>query len=331
MRQTHSLAIITVMVQFAQGTVLAQRFQPVGSMEGYREYPRATLLSNGKVLVAGGGLRSTEVFDPVTNQFTTSAQMSLARHAPAAALLQNGHVLMLGGHDQRTDVERFDPATGSFSPAGNLTEPRKFATATLLGDGPVSTATLQGEGQVLVVGGLGANGEKLATVELYDPATGQSRKTRDSLTVPRSGHTAVKLADGRVAIFGGDVLIDEEIDSRIEIFDPSTETFEVTGVAVPGRVCTANDLLDGQILLTWVDERTDVTYVGMYNTPEQSIVGRVLFRRSGAAFYPEVAVRLATGEVLIPGGLLVDRFRIVSGIADAWLVDKSGSPALPGR
>ena len=63
----------------------------------------ATLLSNGKVLAAGGfaailqTLRTVEVFDPLSSVWTATMSMTDVRHAHTATLLANGKVLTLGG------------------------------------------------------------------------------------------------------------------------------------------------------------------------------------------------------------------------------------------
>src|SRR5260370_13357142 len=74
-------------------------------MSTARDYATATLLPNGKVLIAGGFgdagvLSSTELYDPATNTFAPSnatPEMNSARVADTATLLRNGKVLIAGG------------------------------------------------------------------------------------------------------------------------------------------------------------------------------------------------------------------------------------------
>jgi hypothetical protein len=85
----------------------------------------------------------------------------------AATLMPDGRVLVVGDDS----AELYDPATNTWSTAGELNLPRF----------DLHTATLLGDGRVLVVGGSegadkfsgnyqGAQG--LTVVELYMPATG---------------------------------------------------------------------------------------------------------------------------------------------------------------
>ena len=114
---------LTLLVVLLFGLVLPQpasaasTWTPVASMNTAREYPAATLLPNGMILVVGGYgasgiLDSAEVYDPATNIWTTVASMHTARHAHTATLLPNGKLLVVGGStgsSGTTGVEVYDP------------------------------------------------------------------------------------------------------------------------------------------------------------------------------------------------------------------------------
>jgi hypothetical protein len=177
-------------------------FSPTGSMSTYRANHTATLLSDGRVLVTGGGdpsyqhsysLSSAELYNPKTGTFSATGTMTTARSAHSATLLPDGRVLIAGGcaggcwdHNPVASAELYDPKTGTFGATGSMSAARDSHAATLLSDG-----------RVLVTGGGG-----LDSAERYDPTTG-TFDAIGSMTRPRSDHTAALLPDGRVLIAGG--------------------------------------------------------------------------------------------------------------------------------
>src|SRR5688572_14255946 len=75
----------------------AGRFVQTGALHQPRVAHTATLLSNGQVLVCGGGdgsapLNSAEVYDPAEETFTLVGNLAAARHSHRAVLLPNGKV-----------------------------------------------------------------------------------------------------------------------------------------------------------------------------------------------------------------------------------------------
>ena len=142
-----------------------------GSLNTARYQHTATLLPNGKVLVAGGinsgigYLTSAELYDPATGTWTTTGSLNTARYHHTATLLPNGKVLVTGGVLQQlgylSSAELYDPASGTWTTTGPLNTARDLHTATLLPNG-----------KVLVAGGY--NGSYLASAELYDVSLGFS-------------------------------------------------------------------------------------------------------------------------------------------------------------
>ncbi|MDQ6740624.1 MAG: hypothetical protein M3021_09755 [Actinomycetota bacterium] len=101
----------------------------------------ATLLRDGKVLLAGGN--SAELYDPSTGTFAASNDMTAYRYQHTATLLSDGTALITGD----ASAELYDPTAGTFAPAGNMTTARYSHTATALPDGTV-----------LITGGYGNTG-----------------------------------------------------------------------------------------------------------------------------------------------------------------------------
>jgi hypothetical protein len=143
-----------------------------------RENHTATLLSDGRVLVAGGAafdangqplgygpLGSAEIFDPKTGTFSATGSMNFGAENYTATLLSDGRVLFAGGDagmESLASAEVYDPSTGIFTSIGSMTTSREGHTATLLSDG-----------RVLIAGGQAAgntnSGTPFASAELYQP------------------------------------------------------------------------------------------------------------------------------------------------------------------
>jgi hypothetical protein len=145
-----------------------------GSLSTERVFHTATLLSNGKVLVAGGDDGNTaELYDPVTGTWSPTGSLGTNQWVQTATLLPSGKVLAVGG----ATAELYDPATGTWS---STASPDTSGTATLLPNG-----------KVLVVGG--------TTAELYDSATG-TWSFAGSPVGPLNDQTAILLSNGQVLL-----------------------------------------------------------------------------------------------------------------------------------
>ena len=189
-------------------------FTPTGDMTTQRQGHTATLLTNGKVLIAGGSaILSAELYDPLTGTFALTGSMTTPRAGHTATLLPDGKVLIAGGSVSGS-AELYDPSTGTFTATGAMTTPRGGHTATLLNTG-----------KVLITGGdsTAATG---GTAELYDPLTGAFTRT-GSLAAARAGYVSVLLPNGRVLIQGGEVC-DDNVEPNPELYDPVSGQFTLT-------------------------------------------------------------------------------------------------------
>jgi len=213
--------------------------QPTGSMNSPRSYHSATLLQDGRVLLAGGAttnsvstykpMQTAEVYDPATGRFASAGDMATPRWAHSAVLLPNGRVLIVGG--RAAGAELYDPATNTFLPAPGVSANRCYTIATLLSDG-----------RVLIAGGSDCSNAILDTAEIYDPLTGESTPT-GNLVVAQSFSAAALLPDGRVLLVSGSYSVVSQI------YDPTTGSFTFGPHTVsPGSGQTATLLPDGSVL-----------------------------------------------------------------------------------
>ena len=228
-----------------------------GALAKARIWHTATRLDDGSVFVVGGRgldsgaeLRSAELYDPATQDFTRVGSFAEGRSFHTATFLADGRVLIVGGDGilkgnvRRAipSAELYDPTTQQFTTVGPMQRGRRSHTATLLDDG-----------QVLIVGASDEDGRRPA-VEVHDPQN-QAFSPVGSPVRRRVAHTATRLDDDRVLIVGG--IDDEEGDpiSSAKLYDPAPQEFTTVGSleqALVGHTTTL--LLDGRVLVGGLHE-----------------------------------------------------------------------------
>ena len=228
-------------------------FTATGSMNTAHVYHTATLLSDGRVLVAGGldansnPIATAEIFDPSNGTFTPTGSMTIAGGFRTATLLNTGKVLVAGGFDfggsAIATAELFDLSTGTFSATSSMSVARAGHTATLLPDG-----------KVLVIGGAPVWTDHAAsTAELFDPVA-KGFTPAGTMAAARALHTATLLPDGRVLVAGGSSFFYGSSPvslAEAELFDPTTASFVVTSKMTTARESqTATLLQTGVVLIT---------------------------------------------------------------------------------
>jgi hypothetical protein len=310
------------------------QFVATGSMHTARMDATATLLKNGRVLIAGGSntvgshgliFASAELYDPATGKFTTTGSMSIRRTDHTATLLKDGRVLIAGGYtcsssaacssgpfQEVASAEIYNPKTGKFSPTGSMTAPRAYGTATLLLDGKV----------------LMAQGDRTAWAELYDPTSGRFVRTSKQLDFVQA--TTTLLPDGRVLLAGQAIrattaaIYDEasgkftDISAKIAPCATSVATYQGYAVERIGPIAAAV-LKDGRVLLF------DTGYLETYD-PTSGACTDAGFISPNAQWEGPTATLLKDGRVLFAGGAFESDVAMEQITAAAVLYDPvSGS------
>lgn len=323
-------AVVTVALAaaltMAAAPARAGSFSLTGAIDPARQFHTATLLPDGKVLVAGGygsggvgWLIDCQLYDPQKGEFVPTGRLSTRRDAHTATLLPNGKVLVAGGEEVNergfsvllASAELYDPASGRFSLTGSMVTGRELHSATLMNNG-----------KVLIAGGEDAKGYALTRAEIYDPALGSFIPTA-SMSVGRYGQTATALADGQVLIAGGERIDEDGFDialSSAELYNPATGRFHPTGsMRVARKHHTATMLHDGRVLIAGGEDNNGhaLDSAELYDPASGTFhsIGRMISAHDSGA-----ATLLDDGNVLIAGG-----FSGASGVSAAAELYEPGS------
>ena len=277
------------------------------SMSTKRFRHSATRLEDGKVLIAGGeggecfanpcpGVSgSSELYDPIRDTWSVTGELRQRRAGHSATLLKDGRVLIAGGTDsgiyiggfsELNSAELYDPATGEWRRTAKFN--RIFG---------VNSATLLANGKVLAMGSSKPTGH---SAELYDPVT----ETWSITAAPSQRGTAVLLPDGKVLVL---VLSKEN-----EIYDPATETWSSAGQRNTLKWARTGTLLtNGKVLATGTDE-SGLPGAELYdpNTGAWSVTGPPLAGLGTVTLLPE-------GRVLTSGGGFTSE-NLASGEAEIY-------------
>jgi hypothetical protein len=291
---------------------LNRTFLPGPNLSVSRAFHSATLLQDGRVLIAGGtnasgvAQSSCEIYDHATGTLAATGAMGSARLAHTATRLADGRVLVAGG------LANYQGADTQLAAVLNTAQ---------------------------------------STGEVYDPATGLWTAVANTMTSVRSGHTASLEADGRVLLVSGvNGGIITSLGSNQPTFtatcnryDPTTNTFQVAPAMPLGRAFQgASRLASGELLVTgglitagpFGEALASSTCYRFNGTTWTQVASLPV----GVAFHSQV--ELADGSAHVSGGYLGDFVTLVataaSGVhngttytAKAQLGTTPGAPAQP--
>jgi Galactose oxidase, central domain len=284
------------------------RFTPAGKPQAQHGWGvTATLLQDGKVLVAGGSTgcdspcytASAELYDPGTGAFEPTGKLTVPRAEARAVLLRNGDVLFAGGTAMAENkplltAELYHPSTGTFTAIG----------ATHLSD--ATQMILLKDGRALIVGSSGA--------DLYDPSTNRFTIT-GAMTVPRSKFGGALLPDGHVLIAGGQS--GGPWGTRVtstQIYDPGPGRFSPGPELIENRFKLSKavvSLKDGRVLIAGGAEQAEV-----YDAGSGAFAAVGGSKLDGFLF--STATLLSDGRVLLAGGYARPGGE---GVNNAWLYE----------
>ena len=294
----------------------------------------ATLLPNGKVLVAGGlisiseSTNTVEIYDPASNTWTMAAAMSTARAAHTATLLANGKVLVAGGFTSATGLtssaEIYDPDSDSWSPANNMQQARTSHTATLLENG-----------SILIAGGSSTTntngGSALASVEIYDPDA-DTWSAAAAMGTAVNNHAAVRMPDGKVMVTGGYAA--SGAVALTAIYDPDLNSWSAAAPMNTARAMHSAFLLpNGEVVVVngadiesydptgnhWTQNNSD----SLSNNPAVMLPNGSIYSSAGFLYNPKtndvtaapgLPSRILATLTLLPGGQVLMAGGAISGL-----------------
>jgi len=297
----------------------ANTWTELASLPEPRSNHTATLLLDGRVLIAGGGttsaiglpngvtaLDTASLFDPEADSYE-AVEMNAKRADHRAVALIDGRVLIMGGATDMISeactvipnctvgtaldsAELFDPETNTFTPTESMTSPRYSAVADRLQDG-----------RVIIASGVDSN-TSVATAEIFDPARGTFSPTAD-MQYDRLYAAGAVLGSGGFLIAGGKKA-DVSPMSHTEVYDPASDSWTKVGELAELRTgARALTLQSGKVI-----------HLGGYNQLEQTAVADIEIYDEASASWTLIgelvkkrlsftATLLADGRVLACGGV----------------------------
>ncbi|MBN1204611.1 MAG: PKD domain-containing protein [Myxococcaceae bacterium] len=254
-----------------------------GTLVSSRRSHTATVLSSGKVLVAGGG-DGAELYDPALRLWQPVSYLIAYRSSHAAVLLPSGKVLVTGGQSSGSQglasAELYDPNTQRWTAVAPMLQGRYGHAATVLPSG-----------KVLVTGGISSTGD-LSSAELYDPATDTWTAT-GSMSQLRTEHSMLLLPSGKVLVAGRS----NSSSNQVELYDPDTGAWTTAPLLRSRTNAKAVLLNSGTVLVVGQEAISFTAEVFNPTTGTSTATGNPASNHLGVD-----PVVLPSGRVLLAGG-----------------------------
>jgi hypothetical protein len=291
--RTEAARIVIVATLRTDGLVAPVVLDPAWSSAGTTlqqgVWGSTTLLTSGKVLVAGGRLpaptAAVELYDPATGAWTAAASMVAPRYGHTATLLPDGRVFVVGG----TQAAMTSSLAEIYDPVAN--------TWTTRASSPVAftqhQAWLLAGPKVLVAG--------VAATQLYDVAT-NAWSSAGPLSSVRYGAVSAKLPSGKPIIVGGSDLLNVTL-STAEVWDAATSKWTVLSAAMSTpRDGAFGAMLGGKLVVVGgrssLNTFTPLSTAESYDEATNTWTPRA---QAGLAFSSPSGAVLSDGRALVVG------------------------------
>ncbi len=291
-----------------------QSMMTVNNFDSARQLHTATLMTNGRVLIAGGlgvdtsanqftALATCVVFDPASDTFTATGAMPQARGWHNAVNLSNGQVLVAAGvNDQLAAIKSsatYDPASGQWQAAGNSGAHTHGAMVTV----GQQTIIASGCDITYTQNGPQLNAMASPITERYDAQARTFGQAANNVG-DRIYYAGAASSSGKALFAGGLGISGQNLvpTDTTEVYDPSQNAF------VPGP---AMSVARYGVELAEIGNTGDMLMVGGIEGQANTAVGEVFQMNTntivGQASMAEArvdhkAVTLNDGRILVVGG-----------------------------
>jgi galactose oxidase-like protein/Kelch motif protein len=275
-----------------------------------------------QILIPGGRGDGTndntaDLYDPASNRFASeiaTPRMKGREWETATVLVSGpnaGKVLLAGGDNTngipRASTELYDPATNTVVNGPAMKMPRSGHTATPIPSG-------RNAGKILLAGGTDADGSKLSSTELYNPAS-NTFSPGPVMGAACSLCTATVITSGKNA---GRVLIANHYDSggqgaQLELYDPAADKFiagpRTSMLGVYSATAISSGKNAGKVLIVGAIDTTDkasqagIALAGLYD-PDANTFSPGPSVRNIRNFHTATVITSGpnAGKILIAGG-----------------------------